>query len=247
MNYHIFHATRLILGLISSVVLTSTVSVGISQSTGSNNLPEFVQSTTVFEGGLVVSQSSVQGQPAQTVVGYGTTQPMAHLQPQAQQNIIDGNMYSGYRIVQAGMANQRLLFPTSDRATLPPPPIALNPENSTNYQVDVGGGTPQNNLVNPNFANQIPTWGLPGNYVTPPARTDGCCGLLSPNRPGIFGSRSSLGTGQVFGQPQLGGQTMLPLQNQPPGEYQGTGLLGRPKTYVDGQPIRNLLRFFGWP
>lgn len=37
--------------------------------------------------------------------------------------------------------------------------------------------------------------------------------------------------------------TAAQLKNLPPGNYQGTGLDGRPATYVDGQPIRNLFRY----
>lgn len=33
------------------------------------------------------------------------------------------------------------------------------------------------------------------------------------------------------------------LQNMPPGTYVGRGLLGQPAAYIDGQPLRNLIRY----
>lgn len=39
-------------------------------------------------------------------------------------------------------------------------------------------------------------------------------------------------------------QPLLKLQNLPPGTYPGQGIVGQPKAYVDGQPVRNLLRYF---
>jgi hypothetical protein len=36
------------------------------------------------------------------------------------------------------------------------------------------------------------------------------------------------------------------LRNLPPGTYLGQGSLGQPKAYIDGEPIRNLLRYFSY-
>jgi hypothetical protein len=36
---------------------------------------------------------------------------------------------------------------------------------------------------------------------------------------------------------------IVKLQNLPPNAYPGQGILGSPKLYVDGQPVRNLLRY----
>ena len=38
-------------------------------------------------------------------------------------------------------------------------------------------------------------------------------------------------------------QPIIRLQNMPPGTYLGQGIIGQPTAYVDGQPIRNLLRY----
>jgi hypothetical protein len=39
---------------------------------------------------------------------------------------------------------------------------------------------------------------------------------------------------------------ILALRNLPPGTYVGQGILGQPKAYVDGEPIRNFLRYFSY-
>ena len=36
---------------------------------------------------------------------------------------------------------------------------------------------------------------------------------------------------------------LLKLQNMPVGTYLGQGVIGQPTAYVDGQPVRNLLRY----
>lgn len=36
---------------------------------------------------------------------------------------------------------------------------------------------------------------------------------------------------------------LLNFRNMPPGTYLGQGLIGQPTAYVDGQPVRNLLRY----
>lgn len=38
-------------------------------------------------------------------------------------------------------------------------------------------------------------------------------------------------------------QPLIRLQNLPPGTYLGQGIIGQPTAYVDGQPVRNLLRY----
>jgi hypothetical protein len=38
-------------------------------------------------------------------------------------------------------------------------------------------------------------------------------------------------------------QPMVRFQNMPPGSYMGQGIVGQPKAFVDGQPVRNLFRY----
>ena len=69
---------------------------------------------------------------------------------------------------------------------------------------------------------------------TPPASLPPTLPTYSPNQ------------GTVAGFPPAGRQVYQPLialQNMPPSVYPGQGIFGSPKLYVDGQPIRNLLRY----
>lgn len=45
------------------------------------------------------------------------------------------------------------------------------------------------------------------------------------------------------GSTRVNYQPLLRFQNLPPGTYMGQGMIGQPTAYVDGQPIRNLLRY----
>lgn len=44
--------------------------------------------------------------------------------------------------------------------------------------------------------------------------------------------------------PGAANQPAIAYRNMPPGTYMGKGIAGRPKAYVDGQPLRNFFRFF---
>ena len=47
-----------------------------------------------------------------------------------------------------------------------------------------------------------------------------------------------------YGQPQTSGYRPLwPVVTMPPNYFVGRGVLGQPKVYVPGQPIRNVLRY----
>ncbi len=67
---------------------------------------------------------------------------------------------------------------------------------------------------------------------------------LGGNTGGGFGSglRSWL-NGSTSGASSNGLASMLPFRNMPPGAYLGQGIIGQPTAYVDGQPLRNLLRY----
>lgn len=45
------------------------------------------------------------------------------------------------------------------------------------------------------------------------------------------------------GSTRVNYQPILKFQNMPPGTYLGQGFIGQPTAYVDGQPLRNLLRY----
>lgn len=107
------------------------------------------------------------------------------------------------------------------------------------------GITPQSSL-RPGWQTSTPAGGLPP--VGPPAAsltpalTPGTGGFASPTiqypqiLPPVAGTTTSTGFRPLFR-----------FRNMPPGSYLGQGVLGQPKAYVDGQPVRNLLRYvFIW-
>ncbi|MEL7499466.1 MAG: hypothetical protein AAFN77_17815 [Planctomycetota bacterium] len=56
-----------------------------------------------------------------------------------------------------------------------------------------------------------------------------------------FGTRGNVLTPFVTGSGVY--TPLLPLVSQRPGTYMGQGIIGQPTAYVDGQPLRNLLRY----
>lgn len=88
----------------------------------------------------------------------------------------------------------------------------------------------------PAVANQVPTL---GNAIP-----------VSPaplHRRGFFGCNCNQGFAPQINYALAPGITgaagSANYRNMPPGTYLGRGFLGQPKAYVDGQPVRNLLRF----
>ncbi len=113
-------------------------------------------------------------------------------------------------------------------------------------QLPTLGITPQSSL-RPGWQTGTTTGGLPP--VGPPAAnltpalTPGTGGFASPTiqYPQVLPPVSGPTTGSTGFRP------LVRLKNMPPGSYLGQGLLGQPKAYVDGQPVRNLLRYvFIW-
>ena len=76
-----------------------------------------------------------------------------------------------------------------------------------------------------------PAWNNNLNLQFPPVET------MSPNGNTFQNWWNPIASGTGAYQP------ILRLQNMPPGTYLGQGIIGQPTAYVDGQPLRNLLRY----
>jgi hypothetical protein len=102
----------------------------------------------------------------------------------------------------------------------------------------------------PNINIQVP--GQNGGFVQPGFQSG--TQTYTPN----YGLQSGIGTPQ-FGTNAYGGGSnwlstfltgtgqypnLLNFRNLPPGTHLGQGIIGQPTAYVDGQPARNLLRWF---
>lgn len=75
-----------------------------------------------------------------------------------------------------------------------------------------------------------------------PSYANACCQPCSGHAPTVTYYPS---TPQGFAPPSgyNAYSSSAPNQSMPPGAYYGTGLIGQPKLYMDGQPVRNVFRF----
>lgn len=124
-------------------------------------------------------------------------------------------------LAQAQQAQAR----ASQIAQLSPPATAYR--QAVYQQPTLGLGGPQARTAQ----NQVP--GQPV-FIQPtvPQGSQACCRPNYQLHPGLA----------TFNSPSAYAPT-LKLQNMPIGTYYGQGIIGQPTAYVDGQPVRNLLRY----
>lgn len=134
-------------------------------------------------------------------------------------------------------------------------PNYVNP--AANYATGYQGYQPQ-----PQAANTVPALNIQMPAAANNNNSNCCCvpyanaGYLVPPNPGYTGYQfqPNIGTPQLnrtnapFGSLLAGsGRTaytpLIQFRNMPPGTYLGQGVIGQPTAYVDGQPIRNLIRY----
>lgn len=129
-------------------------------------------------------------------------------------------------------------------------PNYVNP--AANYAVGYQGFQP-----GVQAANSVPALNVQ-NPLANPGFNPNCC---PPQGAAGLGGVGGFQFQQGIGTPQFGRQTnnnpwwssfltgsgqytpLLQFRNMPPGTYLGQGLVGQPTAYVDGQPLRNLLRY----
>lgn len=141
-------------------------------------------------------------------------------------------------------------------------PNYANP--AANYAVGYQGYQPQ-----PQAANSVPALNIqmPPGFASNLANAN-CCPPQTPQTVqaspavggyGGYGGYSGYQLQPGIGAPQFGGANnpwwssfltgsgqytpLIQFRNMPPGTYLGQGVIGQPTAYVDGQPIRNLLRY----
>ena len=163
-----------------------------------------------------------------------------------------------------GMVSSTYYPQTQQRSVLVTPRIAGNPYPAGVQPTTAPYTYPQTRLQPASFqrtvgypqvaqqpADQIPTLGVPTPLrqpSLPPGSYNGA--VIAPNQVAVPPAGSYQYPG-CCGQPQYAVLQRVPqpvapavsFRNLPPGSYLGTGLVGQPKAYVDGQPIRNLFRF----
>ncbi len=119
--------------------------------------------------------------------------------------------------------------------------VIARPNPAVNYvpyqAFSIGPGQlPQ--TANPVFANTVPQLGSPA-VGTPPLVTNATGGgpvFIPPTATYTIPGYNAAATNSPY-------RPVVRLQNLPPGTYVGQGIIGQPKAYVDGQPMRNLFRY----
>ncbi len=178
---------------------------------------EFIESASPLPGGGVVASVYFPGQETQQnsapPVGPAPTQVAAR-------SVLDpslsaGNVNQGQPQLQSGFRQANLITPRVPSLGVPTHwTYAMRP-----------------NCCLPGGTSTLAPVSLSG--LTPPAAS------LPPALPTATG-----GTVTTMIPPARTQYTpLVSLRNMPPSAYAGQGIFGSPKLYVDGQPVRNLLRY----
>lgn len=184
-----------------------------------------------------------QGQwGGQSIPATGTTASNGYVYPSGNPNLIAGRPTNtlGYQPIGSRAFQQTRLFqPPSNQLAQNCPTCAGG--TSTNYPVQ--NFSPVSPIQPPQFQNGVAN--TPPAILAPP-------NLTAPQP--VFAPDNNWQSGMQY-DPNFGtspgafnsGRTnytpLFALRNLPPGTYLGQGLLGQPKAYIDGEPIRNLLRY----
>jgi hypothetical protein len=120
------------------------------------------------------------------------------------------------------------------------PTLGIN--NNTVLRPNVSALSVPTQGVDPNAASNPPALNIeiPGSTTTGPSiQYPQAYGpyATSTTQPNLLFDPATLNSSNTRIQP------LVKLQNLPPGTYLGQGVIGQPKAYVDGQPVRNLLRY----
>lgn len=212
---------------------------------------EYIESSSPVPGGGVVSSVYVPGQRGPVYRG-GPANGTGAGQGNGQgQSVLDPSLSSGNStprqaylppLVNSQIDNRQRVYQIPN----PQAPAATYQVPTTNYQVPA--------------ASQIPSLGVPTNWDRSIRANNNCagCGPGAGVVPYGFGQATTPVVGgqvarfpqsqPVFSPPQRSTYTpLIPLQRFPPNAYAGQGIIGSPKLYVDGQPVRNLLRYLWIP
>jgi len=143
--------------------------------------------------------------------------------------------FTGSSVPQSVMDDQ---LPADAAGSSTAAPAQTVPAITSEGQVLIPGGT--DTAASPG-AGQIPTWGTYRPYV----------GVQLPRIQRRAGQRIIFPAVNTVGYTSpltcRNGRWFSNYQNAPSGTYLGRGMLGQPTAYVDGQPVRNMLRFITFP
>lgn len=227
-----------------AVMAVPRSAAGQNQPPAFNDPREYVQSSSPLGDGSQITSRSVAGgdsriylsQASQGYQSYSPTPVMTGYQPA-------GPWQSApWGAVAPNQQGTGYGYPTT--AQVPTNTLGLPPVGQGWGQAGAGAYQQTNYSVPPNCSSctgagvypmQVQYPGQPPvQYPPQPSYTSG----FQPMQPQSWGVPTDpVSANRVNYSPVLG------LRNLPPGTYLGQGIVGQPKAYVDGEPVRNLFRY----
>lgn len=230
----------LILAASGSLVACGLVLPSNGQATPSqrNDPREFVQSSSPLgDGSVITSRTSAIG-GSQTFIAQaqlGPQIPTTGFQPRETWNVPAQNSLMGAGQPISGFVN---------------PSMAQTPTNTLGLE-PVGANPPPRRIfrqtfmapVQMNQPNPVPSSGMPPATFVPPGAFPNQVAPQPIYPPMDQSQQPWLNSPNPFGSNRVNYSPLISLRNLPPGTYLGQGVVGQPKAYVDGEPVRNLLRY----
>ncbi len=196
---------------------------------------------------IVVVLSCCSVLPAQSV---GGTAPVVQSEYVTSSSpLSDGRAVTSYYSPQASTPTSRIVYSqeTGSRIVYQPTSTSATPAGVTSTTVTSAAAAPASDPYYRTTSVQA---------IAQPAYASGCCQPIGGNQPTVtYYPSSSAGCadsvypgayGGTYGGGYSGHYAYSPVssnQQLPPGAYFGKGSIGQPKVYMDGQPLRNSLRF----
>ncbi|MEM9411400.1 MAG: hypothetical protein AAGA30_09820 [Planctomycetota bacterium] len=189
----------------------------------------FRQSVSAPQTGQEVKTGGRYPYPAATVSGNRVASTSGLLLPPLRAKKTCENCQVPYQISTLGLNNSQLnqVGRQNYGGNCCAPPPAYSPLQVQAFQA------PALQFQQPAVANQVPALGVPTNNA-PFTTGVGTNPVYNPQQSSFL---TPFVTGSGVYQP------IIRLANVRPGTYLGQGIIGQPTAYVDGQPIRNLLRY----
>jgi hypothetical protein len=204
-------------------------------------------SSPLKKGGVVVTRNS-PGQGVETVLYTSSTPGGIRTTPTSTPPANKSTADKAAPTATSPTTNTVDSYPYPDSA---PPLVAQTPNV---FQIP-NLGYAQRTLQRPSWFGQpvtTPNSGLCD--CSPPGLTNATIPAPADTAPTIQFPQSQVpttanGTPGSFWDPQSiysakNPSPLVKFKNMPPGTYLGQGIVGQPKAYVDGQPFRNLFRYF---
>lgn len=215
-----------------------------AQSDGQTSQPqrndprEFIQSSSPLgDGSLITSRTSAAG-GSQTYIAQARFQPQiptTGYQPRETWNQLQQNVAVGPGVTSPGYAYPRFAqLPTN---TLGLEPIGSSRQMETTFQQTF---MPPAQL---NCPTCIPQAGMPPAAIVPPGAFPNQVAPQPIYPPMNQTQQPWLSSPGAVGGNRVNFTPLISLRNLPPGTYLGQGIIGQPKAYVDGEPVRNLFRY----